>query len=173
MVERNKELFRVSRTSAAPLAFRMVQFYMAEDVVSRGLDHEAAKKAEKRRSEQKDDIIAAEEGFDAEENVDGYSSESIKLEDSDYDPVDPPSPEAEVSHLKTGKATTANDWEEREALIKEILELEDNSRPKRLAASLIIALTRSIDSLTREAHQKLLNSRQKLNKFSNLVYGKS
>jgi hypothetical protein len=43
MVERNRKLFKVSSTSAAPLAFRMVQFYMAEDVVNRGLDHEAAR----------------------------------------------------------------------------------------------------------------------------------
>lgn len=38
IAERNRTLFMVSSTCAAPILFRMVQFYMAENVVQNGLD---------------------------------------------------------------------------------------------------------------------------------------
>ena len=186
MIERNKKLFLVSKTSAAPLAFRMVQFYMAKDVVEKGRDHTAAKIQE---------IKAQKEAEEAPKilNTENKSNEKVikktkavkKTYDSDDSfnycddtpPLSPRSSVAESSEIKqnktmTGKATTANDWEERDKIMKRILEIEKKSREKRNAMCLLISLTRSIDSLIKEAYGKLTVQRTSLNKFSKLVSNK-
>jgi hypothetical protein len=104
-------------------------------------------------------------------NVDGDSSSSIDLNDS----FNTPSPVAEESLNggQTPKATTANDWASREALINEILEIDKKSLAKRKVMCLIISLTRSIDALTREAHSKLIKEKKVLGRFTNLVFDQS
>ena len=176
LVLKNKKLFLVGKTCAAPLAFRIIQIFMAEDVALTDRDKILAEEVSKRQreAERKVKIEDASKEEDDGEEEDEAEKEVEEQEDNyDWDEDDGLGAPTAVVAQPDPQEEEANQEEQasKQELVDDINIINRNIRSKKESMILLLSFIRSMDSLNNEAYTRINKSRTKLNGYKKLVVG--